>query len=119
LGRPPANVSKELAVNYGKLVSVSVDPPLVQAAFRAGLGAKWVFLCDEKLELIERINILDTTEGEYAYRPQPYTFILHPDLTIYKIYDGWFFVGRPTVEELRQDLRAVMQLRADYQLRCL
>ncbi|WP_243902338.1 redoxin domain-containing protein [Aetokthonos hydrillicola] len=78
---------KELAVNYGKLVSVSVDPPLVQAAFRAGLGAEWPFLCDEKLELIKRINILDTTEGEYAYRPQPYTFILHPDLTIYKIYD--------------------------------
>ena len=27
----------ELAVNYGKLVTVGVDPPIVQAAFRAGL----------------------------------------------------------------------------------
>ncbi|GAA6619666.1 cold shock domain-containing protein [Scytonema sp. NUACC26] len=105
---------KELAVNYGSLVTISVDPPLVQAAFRAGLGAQWSFLCDEKRELIKQINILDSTEGEYAYRAQPYTFILRPDLTIYKIYNGWFFVGRPTVEELRHDLRAVMETRSDY-----
>ncbi|BAZ09134.1 hypothetical protein NIES4071_09400 [Calothrix sp. NIES-4071] len=87
---------------------------MVQAAFRAGLGAQWSFLCDEKRELITKINILDSTEGEYAYRAQPYTFILSPDLTIYKIYNGWFFVGRPTVEELRHDLRAIMETRSDY-----
>ena len=29
----------ELSVNYGKLVTVNVDPPIVNAAFRAGLGA--------------------------------------------------------------------------------
>jgi hypothetical protein len=25
--------------------------------------------------------------------------------SIYKIYNGWWYVGRPTVEELRMDLR--------------
>lgn len=104
----------ELAINYGRLVTISVDPPIVQAAFRAGLGAQWSFLCDEKRELIKQINILDSTEGEYAYRAQPYTFILNLDLTIYKIYNGWFFVGRPTIEELRHDLRAIMETRSDY-----
>jgi len=104
----------ELAVNYCKLVTISVDPPVVQAAFRAGLGAQWPFLCDEGRSLVKQINILDETEGEYAYRPQPYTFVLCPDLTIHKIYNGWFFVGRPTLEELRQDLRAMMQGRSDY-----
>lgn len=104
----------ELAVNYGKLVTIGVDPPLVQAAFRAGLGGQWQFLCDEKRELVAKINILDETEGEYAFRAQPYTFVLQPDLTIYKIYNGWFFVGRPTVEELRHDLRAIMETRSDY-----
>lgn len=104
----------ELAINYGRLVTISVDSPMVQAAFRAGLGAQWSFLCDEKRELITEINILDSTEGEYAYRAQPYTFILKSDLTIYKIYNGWFFVGRPTIEELRHDLRAIMETRADY-----
>ena len=104
----------ELAVNYGKLVTVSSDPPLVQAAFRAGLGAQWPFLSDERREVIRHINILDETEGEYAYRAQPYTFVLRADLTIHKIYNGWFFVGRPTLEELRRDLRAIMQARSDY-----
>jgi len=105
---------QELTVNYGKLVAVSADPPLVQAAFRAGLGAQWTFLSDEQRTVIKQINILDETEGEYAYRAQPYTFVLRPDLRIYKIYNGWYFVGRPTSEELRQDLRAIMESRSDY-----
>ncbi len=104
----------ELAVNYGKLAVVSADPPIVQAAFRAGLGAQWQFLSDEQRAIIKQLNILDETEGEYAYRAQPYTFVLRPDLTIHKIYNGWFFVGRPTIEELRLDLRAIMETRSDY-----
>lgn len=104
----------ELAVNYGKLVTVSVDPPLVQAAFRAGLGAQWTFLSDEQRTVIKQINILDETEGEYAYRAQPFTFVLRPDLRIHAIYNGWYFVGRPTNEELRYDLRAIMEMRSDY-----
>jgi cold shock CspA family protein/peroxiredoxin len=104
----------ELAVNYGKLVAVSVDPPLVQAAFRAGLRAQWTFLSDEQRMVIKQINILDETEGEYAYRAQPYTFVLRPDLGIHAIYNGWYFVGRPTNEELRHDLRAIMETRSDY-----
>jgi peroxiredoxin/cold shock CspA family protein len=104
----------ELRVNYGKLVAVSADPPLVEAAFRAGLGAQWTFLSDEQRAVIKQINILDETEGEYAFRAQPYTFVLRPDLSIHAIYNGWYFVGRPTNEELRHDLRTIMQSRADY-----
>ena len=104
----------ELRVNYGKLVAVSADPPLVQAAFRAGLGAQWTFLSDEQRTSIKQINILDETEGEYAYHAQPYTFVLRPDLRIHAIYNGWYFVGRPTNEELRRDLRVIMESRSDY-----
>ncbi len=104
----------ELAVNYCKLVSVSADSPRVAAAFRAGLGARWPFLADEGREVIERVGIVDETEGEYAGVSRPFTFVLRPDLTIHRIYDGWFFVGRPTLEELRHDLREIMQTRKDY-----
>ncbi len=105
---------KELKVNYAKMVTISVQPPEVQAAFRAGLGAEWPFLADEDRTLIKQINILDETEGEYAYPTQPYVFVLRPDLTIHNIYNGWFFVGRPSSEELRQDLRAIMQTFLNY-----
>ncbi|MDF5715490.1 MAG: redoxin domain-containing protein [Rhizonema sp. NSF051] len=104
----------ELKVNYCQLVCVSVEPPIVQAAFRAGLGAQWTFLSDERRNFIKQINILDETEGEYAYCSQPYTFVLQPDLKIVKIYKGWFFIGRPTLEELRLDLRAIMENLSNY-----
>src|SRR5436305_14764217 len=38
---------RELAVNYGKLVAVSADEPLVPAAVRAALGPQWTFLSDD------------------------------------------------------------------------
>jgi len=38
----------------------------------------------------------------------PHTLVLEPGLRIYKIYNGYWFFGRPTVEELRLDLRAAL-----------
>jgi hypothetical protein len=32
-----------------------------------------------------------------------------PDLAVHSIYCGWWYVGRPTVEELRRDLREMMK----------
>jgi hypothetical protein len=40
--------------------------------------------------------------------PVPFTFGLLPDLTISHIFNGWYFVGRPTLEELRQAAREMM-----------
>jgi peroxiredoxin/cold shock CspA family protein len=104
----------ELAVNYASLVAVAVQPPLVQAAFRAGLGASFTFLSDEARSVIRQLDILDETEGEYADPSQPHTFVLRPDLTIHSHYNGWYFVGRPTLDELRRDLRAIMQTHTYY-----
>ncbi|NER12087.1 redoxin domain-containing protein [Leptobacterium flavescens] len=100
---------KELNVNFCKMVAISADEPIVSSAFKAGLGAGWPFLCDTDRKLIRELDILDETEGEYAYRALPYTFVLKPDLEVFKIYNGWYFVGRPTIEELRIDLRSIMQ----------
>jgi hypothetical protein len=37
----------------------------------------------------------------------PHVIVLEPGLVIHKIYNGYWFIGRPTREDLRQDLRAV------------
>jgi cold shock CspA family protein/peroxiredoxin len=105
---------EELSVNYCKLVSISVDKPKACGAYRYGLGASWPFLSDEKHEAIDRLGIRDETEEEYPGCAIPTTFVLASDLTIHKIYEGWFFVGRPTIEELRQDLRVLMSRRSNY-----
>ncbi len=99
----------ELNVNFCKIVSISVDDPKVSAAFRAGLGASWTFFSDENREVIKTLGILDETEGEYAHRSLPYTFVLKPNLDIHNVYNLWYFVGRPTIEELRINLREIME----------
>lgn len=106
---------EELSVNYCKLVAISADEPKVCAAYRYGLGASFPFLSDARREVIDMVGLRDETESEYPGVAIPTTFVLAPDLTIYKIYDGWFFVGRPTLEELRMDLRALMSRRSNYQ----
>jgi len=39
----------------------------------------------------------------------PLVLVLEPGLRVYKIYNGYWYFGRPTIEELRLDLRAVLQ----------
>jgi hypothetical protein len=39
----------------------------------------------------------------------PHTLVLEPGLRVYKIYNGYWFFGRPTVEELRRELRDVLR----------
>ena len=104
----------ELAVNYCKLLVVTVDDPETTRQFRADLGADYPFLIDADRKLINELDIVDTTDPKHSPIPIPYTFVLDRTREIYKIYNGWWFVGRPTVEELRLDLRAVMSRRPDY-----
>ena len=100
---------KELAVSYCKLAAISVDPPEVNAAFRAGLGANFPLLSDKDRVAIKELDIVDTSDKVHGVLAIPYTFSLLPDLTVHNIFCGWWYVGRPTVEELRQDLRAMMK----------
>ena len=105
----------ELKVNYCHLAAVSVDPPEVCAAFRVGLGATFTFLSDHDRAVITALDIVEVTGTSHGDVAVPYSFSLAPDLTIHTVYNGWWFVGRPTVEELRQDLRTIMQAcRHDY-----
>ena len=87
---------------------MSVDPPRVQAAFKAGLGARFPFLSDEQLRLTDELGIRETTDKIHGPLPVPFTFALLPNLTIHRIFNGWYFVGRPTPEELRITLREMI-----------
>ena len=80
----------------------------MQAAFKAGLGASYRFLSDESLALTDALGIRETTDKIHGPLPVPFTFALLPDLTIHRIFNGWYFVGRPTPEELRQTIRELM-----------
>ena len=80
----------------------------MQEAFRCGLGARFPFLSDAELRLTDELGIRETTDKRHGPLPVPFTFALLPDLEIHRIWNGWYFVGRPTPEELRQTLREMV-----------
>ena len=111
-----ARLQEEVEVAYTRLVSVSIDPPGEQSAFRAGLGARWTFLSDQERRYVDALGLRETTDT--LYRPYvPTTVTLRPDLTVHSAYNGYWFWGRPTHEDLRQDLRAItMSVRPDWEV---
>ena len=106
----------EVEVAYTRMVSVSIDEPVALSAFRAGLGARWTFLSDAERRYLDALGLRETTDT--VYRPYvPTVFTLRPDLTIHSAYNGYWFWGRPTLEDLRQDLRAVTRaVRPDWEV---
>ena len=99
---------REAQVGYCRLVTISTDNLLDTNEFRAGVGALWPFLSDPGRKLQKDLDIAEYTDPHHD--PMiPHTLVLEPGLRVYKIYNGYWFFGRPTVEELRLDLRAVLQ----------
>jgi peroxiredoxin len=114
--RGVVELQDELEVAYARLAVVSVDPPEVQAAFRAGLGARFVFLSDAERRYLDELGLRETTDTVHdPYRPAVFT--LYPDLRVHRSYNGYWFLGRPTLEELRRDLREIsIAIRDDWEL---
>jgi peroxiredoxin len=99
---------REMQVGYCRLVTISTDNLLETNEFRAGVGAQWTFLSDPGRMVQKDLDIAEYTDPDHD--PMiPHTLVLEPGLRVYKVYNGYWFFGRPTVEELRLDLRAVLQ----------
>jgi peroxiredoxin len=114
--RELCRLQDEFEVAYGRIVFLSVDPPAVQSAFRAGLGARFTFLSDHERAWLPRLDLCEGTDTlHHPY--QPAAFTLFPDLTIHRAYNGYWYWGRPTMEELRRDMREItMAIREDWEL---
>lgn len=108
------HLQPELRVNYSNLITVSVDDPILTTEVRDQLNANWPFLCDPDRKLLHELKMTDTSDSLHGEIYIPYTFILDHDSVIYKIYNGWWFLGRPTVEEIRMDFRDLMSRRPDW-----
>jgi peroxiredoxin len=114
--RELCRVQDEFEVAYARIIVLSVDPPEVQSAFRAGLGARFTFLSDAERRWLPKLSLCEGTDTLHRpYRPAGFT--LFPDLTIHRTYDGYWFWGRATTEELRRDMREITRaIRADWEV---
>ena len=105
----------QLAINYCKLAVVSVDSPVVNDAFRTGLRASFPFLSDHERTVVKMLDMTETSKSR-GVTAMPYTFSLLPDLKIHNLYCGYWYLGRPTLDELRRDLRAMLRIvRPDFE----
>ena len=96
----------ELEVAYCRLVTISTDNISETNEYRSGAGLHWPFLSDARHMVQNDLDIAEYTDP--VHNPMiPHVIVLEPGLVIYKIYNGYWFFGRPTLEELRQDLCAV------------
>jgi peroxiredoxin len=99
---------REMTVGYCRLVTISTDNLLQTNELRTGAGAHWPFLSDPARKVQKDLDVAEYTDS--IHNPMiPHTIVLEPGLVVYKVYNGYWFFGRPTVEELRCDLRAVLQ----------
>ena len=96
----------EIQREYGRIAVVTVDHPYVNGAFRAGLGAHFPFLSDDERVVAEELDILELTDEKH--RPfLPLTFVLDSRLRIRRSWNGFWFWGNPTPDEIRLALREI------------
>ena len=107
---------RELEVGYCRMVTISTDNITATNEFRKGLDAHWPFLSDDGRTIQKDLDIAEYTDP--VHNPMiPHTIVLEPGLVVYKIYVGYWFFARPTLDELRHDLHAVlMKCRPDWDI---
>jgi peroxiredoxin len=95
-------------VGYCQMVTITTSDLQETLDYRSGVAAEWPFLSDPERIVQQGLDIAEYTDPEHN-QMVPHTIVCEPELVIYKIYNGYWFFGRPTVEELRHDLRAILQ----------
>jgi peroxiredoxin len=106
----------KIAVAYTKIATIATDPHHTLQEFRNSVGAQWPFLEDPGRIVQQDLDIQEYTDPDND--PMiPHTLVLGPDLEIFKIYNGYWFWGRPSFYDLWRDLRQLSsQIRPDWDL---
>ena len=106
----------EIRIGYSRIVTISTDDQLSLLEWRHALGVSWPFLSDADREVQQDLEIQEYTDPRHD--PMiPHTIMLEPGLIIFRVYVGYWYWGRPTPEEIRQDFRAITRkIRPDWDI---
>ena len=77
-------------------MTITTDGLLHSSGLRLGVGADWTFLHDTERIIQKDLDIAEYTDPQ-SNPMIPHTFVLEPRLRIYKIYNGYWYWGRPSV----------------------
>ena len=92
------------SVAFTQLVSLLPNTLHDVYKMKISTGAHWTFLADEDLEVREALDIGEYTDTHHDNAVVPHTLILAPGLVIDRVYVGYWFWGRPSVDQLWADL---------------
>ena len=111
-----AAFQSKVAVAYTQIATISTDERHELQEFRASVGAWWTFLADPGRIVQRDLDIKEFTDPEHD--PMiPHTLVLKPGLVVHSVYNGYWFWGRPSVDDLWHDLRAATsEVRPDWDL---
>jgi peroxiredoxin len=106
----------QINVAYTKVATISTDDQHTSQEFRNSVGAQWPFLSDPERTVQRDLDIQEYTDP--GNDPMiPHTLVLGPGLVVHTIYNGYWFWGRPSVDELHRDLRELSaEIRPDWDL---
>jgi peroxiredoxin len=100
-----AALQPKLAVAYTQIATIATDEHHTLQEFRASVGAAWPFLSDPGRTVQQDLDIAEYTDPDN--NPMiPHTLVLRPGLVVHSIYNGYWFWGRPSTDDLWRDLRA-------------
>ena len=108
--------SAKIAVGYTQVATITTDDHHTLQEFRASVGAQWTFLSDPDRTVQRDLDIAEYTDPDH--NPMiPHTLVLKPGLVVHSVYNGYWFWGRPSFDDLWRDLRAVTrEIRPDWDL---
>jgi peroxiredoxin len=106
----------QIAAGYTRIVTIATDNVLTVNDFRKSVGAQWTFLSDADRKVQKDLDIQEYTDPHND--PMiPHTLVLKPELVIHSVYNGYWYWGRPSIEDLHRDLREVTrEIRPDWDL---
>jgi peroxiredoxin len=104
-----ARFYKQLVVGYTRLVTITTDDWHTTNNLRQQLDAHWPFLYDEERTVQQDLDIKEYTDEEHDVMI-PHTIVLRPDLKVHRVYNGYYYWGRPSTAELHQDLREATKM---------
>ena len=111
-----ASFQSKLAVAYTQIATITTDDHHTTQEFRASVGAYWPFLSDPGRTVQRDLDIQEYTDPENDPMV-PHTLVLKPGLVVHTVYNGYWFWGRPSLDDLWRDLRAATaEIRPDWDL---
>ncbi|WP_265502876.1 redoxin domain-containing protein [Paracoccus beibuensis] len=94
----------QFVVGYTQVVTITTDDWHTTNNYRQQTAAPWPFLYDEERIVQKDLDIKEYTDTVHDVMI-PHTLVLGRGLSVARVFNGYYYWGRPSMAELHADLR--------------